>query len=109
MRVEPNKKMVHLHISAYKNIISDLRDEIEQLKAQLSNDIVRGSFMPTKTQQASEFKKHYQVEAQRIMAEEDEKLRAAKKVSCKCESRARDDLEKKKIQQEIQIVYEEII
>ena len=29
MRVEPNKKMVTLHISAYKNIISDLRDEIE--------------------------------------------------------------------------------
>lgn len=29
MKVEPNKKMVHLHISAYKNIISDLRDEIE--------------------------------------------------------------------------------
>lgn len=33
MRVEPNKKLVHLHISAYKNIISDLRDEIDQLKA----------------------------------------------------------------------------
>lgn len=28
---------------------------------------------------------------------------------CKCESRRRDDIEKKKIQQEIQIVYEEII
>ena len=32
MKVEPNKKMVSLHISAYKNIISDLRDEIEALK-----------------------------------------------------------------------------
>ena len=50
MRVEPNKKMVHLHISAYKNIISDLRDEIEQLKAQLSSDIGHKSFQPTKTQ-----------------------------------------------------------
>ena len=29
MRVEANKKMVQLHVSAYKNIISDLRDEIE--------------------------------------------------------------------------------
>lgn len=29
MKVEANKKMVHLHISAYKNIISDLRDEID--------------------------------------------------------------------------------
>ena len=29
MKVEANKKMVSLHISAYKNIISDLRGEIE--------------------------------------------------------------------------------
>lgn len=29
IKVEANKKMVALHISAYKNIISDLRDEIE--------------------------------------------------------------------------------
>ena len=35
MRVEPNKKMVSQHISAYKNIIADLRDEIDKLKAQL--------------------------------------------------------------------------
>jgi aspartyl-tRNA(Asn)/glutamyl-tRNA(Gln) amidotransferase subunit B len=29
MRVEANKKLVSLHISAYKSIISDLRDEID--------------------------------------------------------------------------------
>lgn len=39
MRVEPNKKMVYLHISAYKNIIADLRDEIDKLKQQLNNDL----------------------------------------------------------------------
>ena len=39
MRVEPNKKMVYLHISAYKSIIADLRDEIDKLKSQLSNDL----------------------------------------------------------------------
>lgn len=50
VRVEPNKKMVHLHISAYKNIISDLRDEIDQLKAQLQSDMSRKQFAPTKTQ-----------------------------------------------------------
>ena len=33
MRVESNKKMVYLHISAYKSIIADLRDEIDKLKA----------------------------------------------------------------------------
>ena len=63
MRVEQNKKMVHLHISAYKNIITGLRDEIETLKTQLNTDITTKSFAPTKTQQASEFKKHYQKEA----------------------------------------------
>lgn len=40
------------------------------------------------------------------MNEEDAKLKSDK---CICESRARDEKEKKKIQQEIQIVYEEII
>ena len=35
MRVEPNKKLVNQHISAYKNIIADLRDEIDKLKMQL--------------------------------------------------------------------------
>ena len=37
MRVEPNKKMVYLHISAYKNIIADLRDEIDKLKTELQD------------------------------------------------------------------------
>lgn len=98
MRVEQNKKMVHLHISAYKNIITGLRDEIETLKQQLNQDMIAKSFMPTKTQQASEFKKHYQKEAQRIMDEEDAKNDKSK---CKCESRRRDETEKKKIQDEI--------
>jgi hypothetical protein len=39
MRVEPNKKLVSQHISAYKNIIADLRDEIDALKNQLQSDI----------------------------------------------------------------------
>lgn len=39
MRVEPNKKMVYLHISAYKSIIADLRDEIDKLKSQLQIEL----------------------------------------------------------------------
>jgi hypothetical protein len=39
MRVEPNKKLVSQHISAYKNIIADLRDEIDKLKNQLQTDL----------------------------------------------------------------------
>ena len=41
------------------------------------------------------------------MKEEDAKIKS--KEECKCHSRAVDDLEKKNIQQEIQIAYEEII
>jgi len=39
MKVQPNKKMVYQHISAYKTIIADLRDEIETLKEQLTTDM----------------------------------------------------------------------
>jgi hypothetical protein len=41
------------------------------------------------------------------MNEEDAKM--VKKEECKCDSRAIDDIEKKKIQIEIQFAYEEII
>jgi kinesin family protein 18/19 len=50
MRVEPNKKMVYMHISAYKSIIADLRDEIDKLKIQLSSDVAgKGTTVITKT------------------------------------------------------------
>ena len=32
-----NKQLVSIHISEYKNIINDLRQEIEQLKLKLEN------------------------------------------------------------------------
>ena len=49
MRVEPNKKMVSQHISAYKNIIADLRDEIDKLKSQLQSDFAnRANHLVTK-------------------------------------------------------------
>lgn len=107
MRVEANKKLVTLHISAYKNIISDLREEIDVLKGRLAKDITDRGFAPTKTQQASEFKRVYQEEAERIMREENAKLQVNK--DCVCDSRALDNVEKKVIMQEIQIAYEKII
>jgi hypothetical protein len=39
MRTEANKKMVYLHVSAYKTIITELRDEIGKLKTQLNQDL----------------------------------------------------------------------
>lgn len=109
MRVEANKKLVTLHISAYKNIISDLREEIDVLKARLAKDITDRGFAPTKTQQASEFKRVYQEEAERIMREEDAKLKPRNGEQCVCDSRSVDNIEKKVIMQEIQIAYEKII
>ena len=50
MRVEPNKKLVSQHISAYKNIISDLRDEIDKLKNQLQSDLANKIPLTTKHQ-----------------------------------------------------------
>lgn len=39
--------MVYLHISAYKSIIADLRDEIGKLKSQLQSELmVKGSKNP---------------------------------------------------------------
>jgi kinesin family protein 18/19 len=109
MRVEPNKKLVTLHISAYKNIISDLRDEIDQLKAQLASDFDGQGFAPTKTQQALEFKKYYQIEAQRKLIEENAQSLRDKNRECNCESITKDEEVKRTIQQDISRSYEEII
>lgn len=38
-KVTANKRLVSVHIAEYKNIISDLRSEIEQLKAKLHEKI----------------------------------------------------------------------
>ena len=35
VKVTSNKKVVALHVSEYKNIINDLRQEIEELKAKI--------------------------------------------------------------------------
>lgn len=52
----------------------------------MTKDINASAYQPTKTQQASEFKKYYQVEAKRIMDEENAKNREQQE-ECKCDSR----------------------
>lgn len=47
MRVQANKKMVYLHVSAYKSIISDLKEEIEALKGQIRNGEGGGQIPPS--------------------------------------------------------------
>ncbi len=41
-KVTANKRLVSLHIAEYKNIINDLRAEIEQLKTKLHDRIIDG-------------------------------------------------------------------
>ena len=92
MRVEPNKKMVYLHISAYKSIIADLRDEIEKLKTELS---IKSS-SDTILKHPDDIKK-----IERSLEIEEEKKpvhsQSVPKIQpgeCLCEQRLKDDNEK---------------
>jgi len=72
-KVQPNKKMVSIHIAEYKSIIADLRNEIDVLKNQLH----RGSGQAVVANNTSE-----------------------NECVCTC-GRAQDDLEMKRLQTEI--------
>jgi len=84
-----NKKMVYLHISAYKNIISDLRDEIGRLKMQLDGN--SKVILPK------------QLEA--IIEKE---VRPEKCQKCTC-GKEDDEAQKISIQKEISSVYDDIM
>lgn len=74
-KVTSNKQLVSLHIAEYKNIISDLRQEIEQLKSKFDGSI--GQYTP-------------------------EQNSLSNQVQCQCWcGRAEDDIEMKKIQSEL--------
>lgn len=103
-RVQPNKKMVYLHISAYKNIIADLRDEIDRLKTQLrSHQTYRPSIQLTNVKDDEKLQETKE-EKQQETKEEIHRQR-----NCHCKSRAKDEEEKKIIESEIVPIYEEII
>jgi kinesin family protein 18/19 len=104
MRVEPNKKMVYLHISAYKSIIADLRDEIDKLKSQLSSDLTTKSH-PNLMKTSQDIEKIQFEESKQILMLQD----VASNDNCACESRIKDMEEKKLIMTDIALAYEEII
>ena len=133
MRVEPNKKLVSQHISAYKNIIADLRDEIDKLKGQLQRDIGKANPLLTKhagmypraRQQAMEGEKvpvtdrvHLDQNPRGDMVGEShgmvspsnfpDKISQAES-GCMCAIRESDEEEKEAIMTEIHITYEEIL
>lgn len=132
MRVEPNKKMVSQHISAYKNIIADLRDEIGKLKAQLTTDIANKAnplvtkhtaMYPRARNQGLEDIKHVKTSRNEMVshnATEPLSITDQKSVEidasalngivgCMCDDRLADEEEKENMMAEIHLVYEEIL
>jgi len=79
-KVQANKKLVSIHIAEYKNIINDLRQEIDQLKSKLHDNIGK----PGSLEEVIEERKN------RNLAE----------CPCSCR-RAEDEEQMKKIQAEI--------
>ena len=139
MRVEPNKKLVSQHISAYKNIIADLRDEIDKLKSQLQQDMAKRA-NPLLTKHAGMYPRARQQTADgdnaiavtdrlQVRNEEfsdglgkadvgmvspsqsnfQEKFSSLLENSCQCATRERDEEEKENVMAEIHLTYEEIL
>lgn len=121
MRVEPNKKIVYQHISAYKSIIADLRDEIENLRLQLSQDITGNKpiTQPAEVIASIVDEEHLAsiLESQALMENVQSVTPSAatpvvdkeRDEDCRCGIRRVDEEEKVKIQSEINICYEDII
>jgi hypothetical protein len=115
MRVEPNKKLVNQHISAYKNIIADLRDEIEKLKFQLQSDIA-SKVNPLVTRHAGMYPRRQRTDSKSDTSHiegQDEKHQDKSLVSqaqgCECGVRQKDEIQKQHMLEEIHLAYEEIL
>ncbi|CDW74177.1 kinesin heavy chain [Stylonychia lemnae] len=95
MRVEPNKKMVYQHISAYKSIIADLRDEIDKLKAQLHTELGQRNnpLSITKTSKDIESIQKMELEEAKQKTQPLQQVQSLiKNADCKCDSRLRDQI-----------------
>ena len=90
-----NKKMVSIHVAEYKNIINDLRQEIDDLKLKLNDHGV---------DYYKEELQNHQPLANNFMRNENVgnsgDVKENQKCPCWC-GRAEDDVEMKKIQEEI--------
>ena len=86
-----NKKLVTLHIAEYKNIITDLRQEIEQLKSKLT-DGISGSPIQPESFKVGGYPQH----------SGNVSMDHGKESECPCWcGRVQDDIEMKKVQSEI--------
>ena len=133
MRVEPNKKLVSQHISAYKNIIADLRGEIDKLKDQLKSDIAKKA-NPLLTKHAGMYPRSRAQAADGENGVVTDRLALATQLSdsldtknvgmispgksmhpsslaygCQCAAREADEEEKEAVMAEIHLTYEEIL
>ena len=106
--------MVYMHISAYKNIIADLKDEILQLKSQIKN----GSSQTT-IDQINELENEDQLEEEKSedvdFKPQMNNLVGEKSPHCEdnfkweCKQRMEDEKEKELIKNEIERVSEDIL
>ncbi|CAI2359195.1 unnamed protein product [Moneuplotes crassus] len=111
IRAQANKKMVYMHISAYKNIISDLKDEIIQLKSKIRNDEGATAIDQIneleKEDALEEFKEEidFKPKVNNLIEGEDEE----ESFKCECKQRYNDEIEKETIKKEISRVSEDIL
>ena len=115
IRAEANKKMVYMHISAYKNIIADLKDEINQLKTKIKN----GNGIPATIEQINELENEDQLEENKLDNEFnfepkhnnliDDEGSLENSFEWQWRQRQKDDKEKEIIKNEISIVSEDIL
>lgn len=116
IRAQPNKKMVYMHISAYKNIIADLKDEIIQLKSKIKN----GNGVPPTIDQINELENEDQMEEEykeesipkmkpRMNNLMDNEEADDSDLDCNCKQRQKDEKEKEVIKNEIAVVSEDIL
>ena len=115
MRVEPNKKLVSQHISAYKNIIADLRDEIDKLKMQLQSDIAN-KVNPLVTKHTGMYPRRQRTDSKSdtsaLGLNQDQSMISQTpldKVICECSTRQKDEIQKQSMLEEIHLAYEEIL
>ena len=112
VKVTSNKKIVSLHVAEYKNIIDDLRHEIEELKAKLGGGSSLGIGGYPKSGGGKQLSNNFFHDKNHPIIEEADEQAEAKEVSkkptgngqqqqpCSC-GRVKDDEEMKVIQEEL--------
>ncbi|EGR29003.1 kinesin-like protein kif19, putative [Ichthyophthirius multifiliis] len=100
-KVLANKKLVTIHIAQYKNIINDLKQEIDQLKAKLHERIMDGDILNCQDDDFQFFERQNNQQQNNNQQQQQQQLNNQQKdLQCNC-GRYEDELNMKQIQEEI--------